>query len=58
MNEGNACAEKEEEVKISSLFRGYCVEMWHAALPYMAMRFSMNANIHNENNAVVYIVFL
>lgn len=62
MNEGNACAEKEEEVKITSLLRGNCVETSHAALHYIAMRFSLNANIPKENNAVqtplVCIVFL
>lgn len=52
MNEGNACAEKEEEVKISSFLRGYCIEMSHAALHFIAMRFSLSANIRNENNGV------
>lgn len=62
MNEGSACAEKEEEVKITSLLRGYCIEMSHATLHYIAMTFSLNANIRNENNGVqtplVCIVFL
>lgn len=56
MNEGNACAEKEEEVKITSR------QMSHAALHYIAMRFSLNASIPKENNGVqtplVCIVFL
>lgn len=45
MNEGSACAEKEEEVKITSLLRGYCIEMSHAALHYIAMKI-MERNHH------------